>query len=152
MTPLQETIIEPTSDMRGWSAQMLAATFALRAPLDADGRPQLRFTSTGTGWRFDADQLDPILATLREASRWLRMVWRYDPGRGQVFGPSQAPATRYGVDGIEISLHLIGPRPLASGHVEVSYTDLHQLRTRLQQRRTIIRRRQRKAPHDLHTH
>jgi hypothetical protein len=150
MTPLQETIIAPTSDMHGWSASMSAAAFVLRAPLDATGTPELRFVRSGPAWRFDTDQLDAILATLREASRYFRKVWRFEPAAGRVFGPSDSLSTRRTEHGIEIHSRVWHAAAEATGHLQVPYTDLHQLRARLGQQRRVIR--YRKAHHDIHTH
>lgn len=147
---LQGTIITPTPDMDGWSAEMRPASFVIRAPAGPDGQDQTCLIYSGSAWRFPADQLPAVRALLREASRWFRTVWRFDPATGHVFGPDSDLASRR--DGDYIVLR--SERFAAPGNdaLELSYAELPIVRRRLKGQHSAMRLEQRKASDGIRPH
>lgn len=133
---------------------MRAASFLLRAPRGADGRRERRFVRSGRAWTIELDQIGPIRAVLRDATRWFCRVWQYEPDAGQVFGTRTGLIVRR-ADGL---LHLQAERwcatAPATGHLELPYTDLAVLRQRLQEQQQALRRAERReaAAHGIHTY
>lgn len=132
---------------------MRAASWVLYTPRRADGRPQQPFIRSGSAWTIGLDQIPPILAVLRDATRWFCRTWEFDPDTGRVFGTRTGLTTRR-ADGL---LYLQAERWCAAapttGRIELPYTDLHVLRQRLQQQQQAMRRAERrKAAHGFYTY
>lgn len=120
---------------------MRPASWTLHAP-DQTGGP--RFERSGPAWTIGTDQLPPVLATLREALRWFRTVWRYEAATGHVFGYAAGLATRRAGDRIEIHAARWSAWADHTTALPLTYTDLPLLRQRLQQQHAVHRR---KAAH-----
>lgn len=127
---------------------MRRASFVIRAPLD--GPHQSCLVRSGSAWQFPADQLPAVRAVLREASRWFRTVWRFDPATGRTFGTESNLASRRDGDFIVLrSERFASP----DGDVlELSYAELPTVRRRLKGQHDAIRLEQRKTNHDIRPH
>lgn len=135
--------------MRGWNAEMRPASFLLHAPAGEDHH----FTRRGPAWTVDLDELAPVLATLREANRWLRRIWRFDPATGHHFGIGSDLRTRRVAGRIELHAARWSAWAPQTGHLQLAHTDLHILRQRLLQQQQALRRAEhRKARHGIAAH
>lgn len=146
-------MIDPKPDMGGWSAEMRPASFILHAPLGSDGKPEHRFRRTGAAWSIERDEVAPILAVLRDATRWFCNVWQFSPENGYLFGISSGLTARHDATHVHLRAERWCAWAPSTHRLQLAYTDLQVLRYRLQcQQQSMRRAARRKGADDLHAH
>lgn len=130
---------------------MRPASFVIRAPQPQDEQAQPYLSHSRSAWRFPADQLPALLAVLREASRWFRTVWHFNPATGHVFGTEGDLASRREGDIIILRSERFAD-PHSEAALEFSYAELPLVRRRLKSQYSAMRLEQRKAPDGIRTH
>jgi hypothetical protein len=128
---------------------MRRASFVLRTPPN----PEHHFIRSGQAWTIGTDQVGHVLAVLRDATRWFCEVWQFDPATGRIFGIRSGISTQREAARIHLKAERWSAGAPSTTRLQLSYTDLYDLRQRLLNQQQAIRRAtRREALHGIHAH